>query len=477
MAWPLSPGRDFLTDMVYFLDLLNPYPVYHLIMVYRTPVAPVFWGVLLTWGQPFYAEITMGMFYVATLLLVNYVAGFWGRRVALIADSLFLCSSSYAWLYHVAGSEALFAFLFMAWIALIVRTHYCGAPARWFALHGLLVFLLTMIRPVAQLYVPLFVIFPFLLRSLSLSEKMIRVAAFLIMIIPLLLSYSLYNYVRYDDFTVSRTSAFHIPFYRLFLARTIHPENGPASQQLISAVNEKLIVNEPYLSRHIDEQKFFYGRPNGRMLYDLVGLSDRVWGWDSDYGMLFRVSAETLTSRPFECARLFALGFVRMLHVKPEYPAPKRNNSGGPSQSEDPVNAYLDDKWIPRSYFQWTLSSPYIQSENPVEPAVDALHQRIAERLPQLPARNGSELLAGAFNFLTIALPGMGAWLFLGLLGFLTRPHHDRIFFLVLVVLTLVVPSVSYVGIDDIAEFRTIFDPVFIILGLAGILGGRQKEY
>jgi len=150
----------------------------------------------------------------------------------------------------------------MVWISLIVYTYLQRSPLWTFALHGFLVFLLVMIRPSAQLYVPFFLFFPCLLIKLDRLEKIKRICMFLLVIIPLLLLYSSYNYFRYDDFTVSRTGAFHFPFYRLFLDGLIHPENGPASLALVTAVKTDLLVREPYRSHQIDEEIFFMAHQN-----------------------------------------------------------------------------------------------------------------------------------------------------------------------------------------------------------------------
>lgn len=312
LAWPLSPGRDYWNYMVYFFDLFNPRPVYHLIMLYRTPVAPLVWGLLLTKGGLLLCEIAMAACYVTTLVLVYYVVKPWGLRAALIAFSLVLLCPAYAWLYHAVGSEPLFSCAFMVWVALIVFTYLQRSQLRMFALHGLLVFLLAMIKPAAQLYVPLFLLFPWILPELHWLKRVKRMFLFLAVIIPLLFLYSSYNFFRYDDFTVSRTGAFHIPFYRLFLDGLIHPENGPASLALVAAVKTDLLVHEPYRSRKIDEEIFFYGKPKHlrlRMLYDLVGLSDRTWGWDSDYRMLRAAAIEAMEKKPAECGRVFLLSF------------------------------------------------------------------------------------------------------------------------------------------------------------------------
>jgi hypothetical protein len=480
-AWPLSPGRDYSSYMVYFFDLLNPRPVYHLIMLYRTPIAPLVFGLLLTKGGLLFSEIAMAACYIITLMSVYYVARSWGLQVALIAFSLILLCPSHAWLYHAVSTEPLFSCAFMVWVAFIVFTYLHRSQLRMFALHGFLVFLLVMIRPTAQLYVPFFLLFPWILPKLHWLERVKRIFVFLAVIIPLLLLYSSYNYFRYDDFTVSRTGAFHIPFYRLFLDGLIRAENGPASLALVAAVKTDLLVHEPYRSHQIDEEIFFYGvlkHRRWRMLYDLVGLSDRTWGWDSDYRMLRAAAIEAMEKKPAECGRVFLLSFSRMLHTKMEYAAPRVIEPGKLSHEKQTSSVESGDEWIPRSYFQWTFSSPYIRPDRPKEPLSesDALHERMAGQIPRLPARNGSSLVASGLNFLTVLQPSMGAWLFLGLLGFLFRPHHDRALLFFLCGLALVVPTVSYLGIDDIPEFRTPFDPFFILFGVMGLWGSTRNK-
>src|SRR5690242_17845243 len=50
LAWPLSPGRDFGSYILYYLDILSPQPVYHMLMLFRTPVTPLVLGVPLSIG-------------------------------------------------------------------------------------------------------------------------------------------------------------------------------------------------------------------------------------------------------------------------------------------------------------------------------------------------------------------------------------------------------------------------------------------
>ena len=51
-AWPLHLGRDGLNYIMYYVDILAQNPAYQLLMVRRTPVAPILYGVPLSlWGS------------------------------------------------------------------------------------------------------------------------------------------------------------------------------------------------------------------------------------------------------------------------------------------------------------------------------------------------------------------------------------------------------------------------------------------
>ncbi|MCX6082598.1 MAG: hypothetical protein NTW32_23970, partial [Chloroflexi bacterium] len=52
LAWPLHLGRDGLNYIIYFIDIWAQKPVYQLLMLRRTPMAPVLYGGSLTlWGS------------------------------------------------------------------------------------------------------------------------------------------------------------------------------------------------------------------------------------------------------------------------------------------------------------------------------------------------------------------------------------------------------------------------------------------
>ena len=89
-----------------------------------------------------------------------------------------------------------------------------------------------------------------------------------------------------------------LPFYRAFTTdHIVRPENGPASRELADAVRRELLPEEPYRSYGITLDEFFE-RGGPREFEDVVGITDRLWGWDSDYAHMRAVGIEAVEAHP-----------------------------------------------------------------------------------------------------------------------------------------------------------------------------------
>ena len=85
LAWPVFEGRDGRSYLLYYADLLNPDPVYRMLMLYRTPGTPIFFGVPLNWGGALAVEILLGVCFCITILAIYQVGSHWSRFVGLAA--------------------------------------------------------------------------------------------------------------------------------------------------------------------------------------------------------------------------------------------------------------------------------------------------------------------------------------------------------------------------------------------------------
>ena len=106
--------------------------------------------------------------------------------------------------------------------------------------------------------------------------------------------------MRYDDFTVARGSKAWVPFFRV--AGEVDPANGDASRRLADAVERNVLTLPPYASRDVDVATYFDGAGNLEVIR-MIALSDRVFGWDDDYDVLFDASVEAIRADPGGYAR------------------------------------------------------------------------------------------------------------------------------------------------------------------------------
>ena len=103
---------------------------------------------------------------------------------------------------------------------------------------------------------------------------------------------------------VSRGGNATDPFYRAYVTdRIVRPTNGPASRELARAVQRYLLPYEPYRSYHVTLQQFF-ADASPRMQTDLVALSDRLKGFDTNDAWLRTVGLEAVRTH----ARTYARG-------------------------------------------------------------------------------------------------------------------------------------------------------------------------
>ena len=111
-------------------------------------------------------------------------------------------------------------------------------------------------------------------------------------------SWTVANGLRYDDYTVARGTGAFFPFYRAFTTdHIVRPGNGPASRELANAVRRNVLPEEPYRSYGITLDEFFE-RGGPREFEDVVGITDRLWGWDSDYAHMRAVGIEAVRAHP-----------------------------------------------------------------------------------------------------------------------------------------------------------------------------------
>ena len=140
------------------------------------------------------------------------------------------------------------------------------------------------------------------------------------------------------------TGAF-FPFYRAFTTdHIVRPGNGPASRELAEAVRRDLLLQEPYRSYGIALDEFFE-RGGPREFEDVVGITDRLWGWDSDYAQMRAVGMEAVRAHPLRYVsgvgkttfeELWKPLFVASRTTPPKRRAPRRSRTTRRSRQRAP---------------------------------------------------------------------------------------------------------------------------------------------
>ena len=298
-AFPLAPGRDLGTYLRASFELRQNDVVLPQALLMRAPVPGVVSEALLTAG-PVAAEVAMAVLYALSVLCWWRVGFRIGPAAGLVLAALVLVFPGYVLLFHGLASDSLYAAAFALEALLTARLIERPSLGRAAAL-GAVLALLVLIRPVSQI---LILLAPaLLLLSLSWRRRVTTLATFALAAVIPLLAWAGHNAIRADDFTVVRGAGHGLPLYRAFVVdRIVEPGNGEATRELARAVQDDLLPREPYRSYGIDLDTFF-SAGSARMHEDLIGLSDRVWGWDDDYAHLARVGREAVRAHPTAYAR------------------------------------------------------------------------------------------------------------------------------------------------------------------------------
>ena len=464
-VWPFILGRDFETYVWYYVEMWRSDPAMPFLMAYRTPLTPLFIGGFLELGGMTALTIAMNTMYAIAVTATYCIGAFWSRPVGIAAAIVTLGYVGFGALYREVSSDALFGTAFLAWCAWVAWTHQRATIATYIT-HGIWVFVLTMIRPASQAFL-VFAIFPWIVLSAADTRTRIRcAAAFTATAVLLLGAFATYNAVRYQDLTIARGGNAINGFYRAFImAKIVREENGPASRELAQAVRADLLTHEPYRSYGVTDRMFFEdGDPRGWS--DLVALSDRTWGWSSDYAVLRRAALEAVAANPMPfltgvahdaMATLGIVGYPPpVVRTAPVVAEPKPVPPGLPIPTEG--------QRVPTSYVHWLMSSPsgeIYSGDIPTRP-------RFTRIVSAIPPRPGIPRIADLLEKAQKMFPPPIVWIIAGVIGTIRLGGVKRRVFYLLVALALIAPMAGVVGQGLGYHYRLPADPLFVAFGLAG---------
>jgi hypothetical protein len=489
LAFPLAAGRDVGTYLRASFELRADEVVLPQALLSRAPVTGVVSEVLLSAG-PLAAELAMAALYALSVLCWWRVARKVGATPGLLFAALLLAYPGYVLLFHRLASDALYAAAFALAALLTARLVESRTPGRAVAV-GLALALLVLIRPVSQI---LIVLAPLLLVGrIAWRPRIATLAAFgTAAAVPLLL-WAGHNALRADDFTVVRGAGHGLPLHRAFVVdRIVSPENGEAARELARAVQDDLLPREPYRSYGIDLDTFFTAG-SARMHEDLIGLSDRTWGWDDDYAHLARVGREAVRAHPGTYARGVARDSWRLLWWPVFLPvaettgwtgyAPLAEDQALPEPSEgQPIPSASVSGFIstPEGRFREVWTSPtehQIVAGDPSDAAhLDRMNRRVDELFTRFSDRDASAELGEWLNRASRWFPRSAVWLVVGILALAIRRPRSLATPIVLAGGALLVILGTSLAVPADAEYSTPVAPALMVFAVAGLLAQKRTE-
>ncbi|MGZ4398866.1 MAG: hypothetical protein ACXVZ1_10690 [Gaiellaceae bacterium] len=496
LAWPTSGGRDFSSYVDYYAKMWQLHPPFPETMLNRGPVTPVVVGLPLDLGGGYLLALVMACLFAVSVLSWVLVARRFGPLPALLMAAGLLLYPSYAVIFHAASSDAVFATAFALWSLGFVRV--ARKPSiKAFALLGLGIAVLTLIRPVNELLV-LVAAFALVL-PLAWRARLVAGAAFVVAVALPLLGFAWLNSYRSHDFTVARGGG-AVLFYRAFIVdRIVSPDNGPNSRELARVVRRRLLKEEPYRSYGITLKRFF-SSGSVRMERDAYTLSDQVWGWNSDYSKLQAVALEAIRRHP----GTFAAGVSRAIWKELTHPlyllaaqlpatASAQTTAQAPPQQTivvdgrrlpkptegEPIPAAHQGVTTPDNSVREVWTSPtehhFVFSNRREQQRGEKINAEDGRLVSQLPPWSGSSTFALFLNRVSHVFPPAGFWLLVGVVATAWRRPRGGTPVVALVLIGLFVIVVSALGNPPVIEYAIPFVPAFALLALYGLLAPRRR--
>jgi dolichyl-phosphate-mannose-protein mannosyltransferase len=490
IGWPLVAGRDLDEYLYGYIQVLDWHPLLPWSLLFRTPVTPIAAGSLLDLAGGALAEPVMAVLFAASVVAWAAAARTFGTRAALLVAAALLVYPAYALMFHELSSEPFFAAAFALWALLVTRAAQ-RPSALAFAFVGLGVALLTLVRPGNALLAGL-VVFPLALRG-RLRTRATWAGAFLVAAILPLAAWAVLNGLRFGDYTLARGGNAVVPFYRAFITdRIVAPDNGPSSRRLADAVQQHLLVRNPYKAYGVSVQKVF-SSGSFRIHEDLYLLSDQVFGWDSNYSILRKAGLEAVRKHPGKYAsgvsetvwQQLSKPFFRVapsdsprssstvatVDVKGRrLPAPTEGQPIPAGQNvwiSRPDNS-IRDVWTSATAHHFVFAKPRQRSR------FDEIVRERDQLFAALPDRHGNSQLSLRLNQLSRWYPRPIIWIAVGLIALAWRRPNGARTLIALGLAAMFVVVFNALGLFADPHFALPVAPAFVLLGSAALLGSRQ---
>ncbi|MEA2016483.1 MAG: hypothetical protein U9O59_07270, partial [Actinomycetota bacterium] len=478
IAYPLHFGPDGHNYIYYFVDFFNKEPMLPMVLTYRTPVAPLFYGFLLQAGGTLAVTIASEIMLLSLIPAIYLLALSWGRNVSIAATVLFILFLPFHIQFHQIGSDALFS-----WFIILFFLSFKYALENkniWsWAVLGIISSLTILTRP-SGLVIVLALLSVFFLK-INFKNILKLAGVYLLCIIAILGSFVIYKGARFNDYTISRGSSY-TAFMRTY---TLHeplfsPENGPGSEKLVQIIEGELLDTELYEKYDITLEKILTHRHARRFLGDIIVSVDKAEGWDSEYALLEKVAFESIRVNPVSYLKNYLKDIINLAtieHVVPETPAPNDTKlylNDISNISEENLPEPTEGELIPFSNTWWMLSSP--EGELPTQSEVNNFNEKYEKIATDVENVQGSPGMVRIIEILwdNIKIPIFYFWIF-GILGIILSRRNKRIILIYIFAISAIIIVGTLYAAHVYTRYRLPLDPLIMISGVAGFFMVIEK--
>ncbi len=280
--------------------------------------------------------------------------------------------------------------------------------------------------------------------------------------------------------------------------RIVRPTNGPASAKLAALVQRDLLPEEPYRSYGIELDDFF-ADPSPRMIVDLTSLSNRLWGWKSDAGILRDVGVEAVRTHPGTYASgvtttVWDLLWQPVFRNVPVEPAEANGEPPSGAKSTGGETVVINGRRLPKpsegeripapheqapttpdggNYTVWTSPSEshVVYRRKTDERRVEELARHISQLEANLPGRTGSTYLSLRINQASNRFPPPAIWLAIGVVALFVRRPARALAAITPAIAGLIVILLSALAIPSVPHYSVPVAPAFLLLAAAALCG------
>ena len=206
------------------------------------------------------------------------------------------------------------------------------------------------------------------------------------------------------------------------------------------------------------------------MFYDLVGLSDREWGWDSDYQILQATALEAIINHPIPYIKGAISDFGKLFVSNPLPTIPVKQGlslqTEDSNKSENP-NTMPEGRIVPFANLWWVASSPDHRVENFGMPLIPEQNTWLAAHIP---TRDGWPAVSIFLSYLNLLYPIIATWILVGVFSLFTPIPNIQWLLFFLSGISLVFLGITSLMGEPVWHYRIPFDPLFILLGVTGLI-------